>query len=74
MCFPLENSCESAGVRSTGKGETREGELDQLVQEECGDWIFRLIEEGKESNPAGVCLRPSNSEFVQGSSGQSAES
>ena len=58
---------------STGEGETREGKMDQLVQEECGDWIFRLIEEGKESNPAGVCLRPSGPEFVQGSSGQSNE-
>ena len=59
---------------SPGKGETREGELDQLVQEECGDWIFRLIEEGEESNPAGVCLGPPGPEFVQGSSGGSAES
>ena len=41
------------GSWSTGEGETREGELDQLVQEECGDWIFRLVEEGEESNPAG---------------------
>ena len=59
---------------SSGEGETREGELDQLVQEECGDWIFRLIEEGEEPNPAGVCLGPSGPEFVQGSSGGSAES
>ena len=58
----------------TGEGEAREGELDQLVQEECGDWIFRLIEEGEESNPAGVCLGPSGPEFIQGSSGGSAES
>ena len=49
---------------SAGEGETREGELDQLVQEECGDWIFRLIEEGEESNPAGVCLGPPGPEFV----------
>ena len=59
---------------SPGQGETREGELDQLVQEECGDWIFRLIEEGEESNPTGVCLRPPGPEFVQGSSGGSTES
>ena len=56
---------------SPGEGETREGKLDQLVQEECGDWIFRLIEEGEEPNPAGVCLGSSSPEFVQGSSGQS---
>ena len=54
---------------STGKGETHEGKLDQLIQEECGDWIFRLIEEGEESNPAGVCLGPSSPKFIQGSSG-----
>ena len=59
---------------SKGQEETREGELDQLVQEECEDWIFRLIKEGAESNPTGVCLRPSSSEFVQGSSGALAES
>ena len=59
---------------SIGKGEAREGELDQLVQEECGDWIFRLVEEGEEPNPAGVCLGPPGPEFVQGSSGGSAES
>ena len=58
----------------TGEGETREGELDQLVQEEGEDWIFRLVEEGEESNPAGVCLGPSSPKFVQGSSGGSAES
>ena len=52
---------------STDERETREGELDQLVQEECGDWIFRLIEEGEEPNPAGVCLGPPGPEFVQGS-------
>ena len=57
-----------------GEGETCEGELDQLVQEECGDWIFRLIKEGEESNPAGVCLGPPGPEFVQGSSGGSAKS
>ena len=57
----------------TGKGETCEGKLDQLVQEECGDWIFRLIEEGEESKPAGVCFGPSSPEFVQSSSGGSAE-
>ena len=56
------------------QGETRESELEQLVQEECGDWIFRLIEEGKEPNPAEVCLGPSGPEFIQGSSGQSDES
>ena len=58
----------------TGEGETHEGELDQLIQEECGDWIFKLIEEGEESNPTGVCLEPSSPEFVQGSSGQSDKS
>ena len=59
---------------STGKRETCEGELDQLVQEECGEWIFRLVEEGEESNPAGVCLGPSSPKFIQSSSGGSAES
>ena len=59
---------------SPAQGETREGELEQFVQEECGDWIFRLVEEGEEPNPAGVCLGPSGPEFVQGSSGQSDES
>ena len=59
---------------SPAQGETRESELDQLVQEECGDWIFRLVEEGEEPNPAGVCLGPSGPEFVQGSSGPSDES
>ena len=59
---------------STGKGETCEGKLDPLIQEECGDWIFRLIEEGEESNPTGVCLGPSSPKFVQGSSRQSDES
>ena len=58
----------------TDEGETREGELDQLVQEECGDWIFKLVEEGVEFNPAGVCLGPSSPKFIQGSSGGSAES
>ena len=57
----------------SGEGETHEGEFDQLVQEECGDWIFRLVEEGEESNPTGVCLGPPGPEFVQGSSGGSAE-
>ena len=51
------------------QGETHQGQLDQLVQEECGDWVFQLIKEGEESNPAGVCLGPSGPEFVQGSSG-----
>ena len=37
-----------ASWSSPSQGETREGELDQLVQEECGDWIFRLLEEGEE--------------------------
>ena len=59
---------------SPDQGETHEGELDQLVQEECGDWIFRLVEEGEESNPAGVCLGPPGPKFVQGSSGGLAES
>ena len=59
---------------SAGEGETHEGELDQLVHEECGDWIFRFIEEGEESNPAGVCLGPSSPKFIQGSSGGSAKS
>ena len=58
----------------TGEGETREGELDQLVQEECGDWIFRLVEEGEEPNPAGVCLGPPGPKFIQGSSRGSAKS
>ena len=57
-----------------GEGEACEGELDQLVQEECGDWIFRLVKEGEEPNPAGVCLGPPGPEFVQGSSGGSAKS
>ena len=56
------------------QGETREGELDQLIQEECGDWIFRLVAEGEESNPAGVCLGPSSAEFIQGFSGGSTKS
>ena len=64
--LPSEDSLESSG-----KGETHEGELDQLVQEERGGWIFWLVEEGEESNPAGVCLVPSSPEFIQGSSGQS---
>ena len=58
---------------SPGEGEAREGELDQLIQEECGDWIFRLVKEGEESNPTGVCLGPPGPKFVQGSSGGSAE-
>ena len=60
----MSEKCEKD---TTMTGETCQGELDQLVQEECGDWIFRLIEEGKEPNPAGVCLGPSSSEFIQGS-------
>ena len=63
-----------ASWSSSGEGEAREGELDQLVQEECEDWIFRLVEEGEEPNPAGVCLGPPGPEFIQGSSGGSAES
>ena len=55
------------------QGETHEGDLDRLVKEECGDWIFRLIEEGEEPNPAGVCLGPPGPKFIQGSSGGSAE-
>ena len=57
----------------SGQGETCQGELDQLIQEECGDWVFWLLEEGKEPNPTRVCLRPSCLKFVQGSSGCSDE-
>ena len=64
----------SQALWSTGEGEAHEGELDQLVQEECGDWIFRLVEEGEEPNPAGICLGPPGPEFIQGSSGGSTES
>ena len=63
-----------ASWSSPDERETCEGELGQLVKEECGDWIFRLVKEGEESNPAGVCLGPTGPKFIQGSSGGSAKS